>query len=111
MIRRRGAPESSIAFLDVISAGFGAILLLLLIARIAPPSAPMDTEADAGRIETLQEELFEIRGQTRVINRELTDLREQLSEQRRRIARAQAQLVRAPSAPRAMITPPDSFGL
>lgn len=101
MIRRRGAPESSIAFLDVISAGFGAILLLLLIARIAPPAGPMDTEVDAGRIETLQEELFEIRGQTRVINRELTELREQLSAERRRIARAQAQLARAPQAPKA----------
>lgn len=101
MIRRRGAPESSIAFLDVISAGFGAILLLLLVARIAPPSGPMDTEADAGGIETLQEELFEIRGQTRVVSRELTELREQLSEERRRIARAQAQLARAPRAPQA----------
>lgn len=101
MIRRRGAPESSIAFLDVISAGFGAILLLLLVARIAPPSGPMDTEADAGSIETLQEELFEIRGQTRVVSRELTELREQLSEERRRIARAQAQLARAPRAPQA----------
>ncbi len=99
MIRRRGVPESNVAFLDVISAGFGAILLLLLIARIAPPSAPMDTEADTGRIETLQEALFEIRGQTRVIHRELTELREQLSEQRRRVARAQAQLARAPRAP------------
>lgn len=101
MIRRRGAPESSIAFLDVISAGFGAILLLLLVARIAPPTGPMDTEADAGRIETLQEELFEIRGQTRVINRELTELREQLSEERRRIARAQARLAQTPQAPEA----------
>lgn len=101
MIRRRGAPESSIAFLDVISAGFGAILLLLLVARIAPPSGPMDTEADAGGIETLQEELFEIRGQTRVVSRELTELREQLSEERRRIARAQAQLAQAPQAPQA----------
>lgn len=101
MIRRRGTPESSIAFLDVISAGFGAILLLLLVARIAPPAGPMDTEADAGRIETLQEELFEIRGQTRVINRELTELREQLSEERRRIARAQAQLAQTPQAPEA----------
>jgi len=101
VIRRRGAPESSIAFLDVISAGFGAILLLLLVARIAPPSGPMDTEADAGGIETLQEELFEIRGQTRVVSRELTELREQLSEERRRIARAQAQLAQAPQAPQA----------
>jgi hypothetical protein len=101
VIRRRGAPESSIAFLDVISAGFGAILLLLLVARIAPPAGPMDTEVDAGRIETLQEELFEIRGQTRVVNRELTELREQLSAEQRRIARAQAQLAQTPQAPKA----------
>jgi len=95
--QRREPPDGGIAFLDVISSGFGAILLLLLIARIAPPSGPMDTSADEGRIETLQAELFEVRGQTRVVERELTALREQLSAERRRIARAQAQLARKPA--------------
>ena len=97
--RRRNPSESGIAFLDVISSGFGAILLLLLIARIAPPAGPMDTAADAGQIETLQAELFEIRGQTLVVSRELTALREQLSVEQRRIARAQAQRASEPPAP------------
>lgn len=99
--RRREPAEGGIAFLDVISSGFGAILLLLLIARIAPPSGPMDTPADEGQIETLQAELFEIRGQTRVVERELVALREQLSAEQRRIARAQAQLARPPVGPTA----------
>jgi hypothetical protein len=97
--KRRAMPETSLSFLDVISCGFGAILLLLLIARISPPAGPMDTPNDAGAIETLQAELFEIRGETRVVNRELTAKREQLSEAQARIARAQAQLARKPLAP------------
>lgn len=92
-------PETSLSFLDVISCGFGAMLLLLLIARISPPAGPMDTQNDAGTIETLQAELFEIRGETQVVNRELTAKREQLSEAQARIARAQAQLARKPLAP------------
>ena len=99
MRKRRAMPETSLSFLDVISCGFGAMLLLLLIARISPPAGPMDTQNDAGGIETLQAELFEIRGETRVVNRELTAKREQLSEEQARIARAQAQLARKPLAP------------
>lgn len=99
MRKRRAMPETSLSFLDVISCGFGAMLLLLLIARISPPAGPMDTQNDAGTIETLQAELFEIRGETRVVNRELTAKREQLSEAQARIARAQAQLARKPLAP------------
>lgn len=99
MRKRRAMPETSLSFLDVISCGFGAMLLLLLIARISPPAGPMDTQNDAGTIETLQAELFEIRGETQVVNRELTAKREQLSEAQARIARAQAQLARKPLAP------------
>ena len=37
--RRRALEEASLSFLDVISCGFGAIVLLLIIARIGDPSA------------------------------------------------------------------------
>ena len=39
-IRRRGFEPISIAFLDVITCGFGAIILLLMIARFGEPPEP-----------------------------------------------------------------------
>ena len=36
---RRDLPEASLSFLDVISCGFGAIVLLLVIAKVGDPSA------------------------------------------------------------------------
>ena len=37
--QRRELQEASISFLDVISCGFGAIVLLLVIAKVGDPSA------------------------------------------------------------------------
>ena len=47
-----------------------------------------------GLIEKLEEELFEIRGETEVLNREPHQRQEQLSEERERIARLQGDLSR-----------------
>ena len=42
--QRRVNQEASISFLDVISCGFGAIVLLLIIAKVGDPSALEDAE-------------------------------------------------------------------
>ncbi len=90
--RQRGLPEVSLSFLDVISCGFGAIVLLMLIARTVDPSAfeaAMDLD---GTLRDLQQQLFEVRGEASVLNRDLLAREEQLSEYHQRIARLQAQL-------------------
>ena len=82
MARRksRAPAEFSLSFLDVICCGFGAIILLLMITKTVQPQI---IEASAvnleGLIADLQEQLFEIRGETRVLNRDLNAKHEQLS--------------------------------
>jgi hypothetical protein len=84
---RRAAEEFSLSFLDVICCGFGAIILLLMITKTVQPQI---IEASAvnleGRIAALQETLFELRGETHVLNRDLNAKHEQLSEREERIA-------------------------
>ena len=81
MRNRRAAEEFSMSFLDVICCGFGAIILLLMITKT---SQPQIIEASAvnleGRIAALQEQLFQMRGETVVLNRDLNAKHEQLSE-------------------------------
>ncbi len=96
MPRRRNDSDtdaSSIAFLDVISCGFGAMVLLLIITDSTPPasieSALVPQEAP---ILDLQQQLFEIRGETTVVNRDLNAKREQLSAYEERIANLQREL-------------------
>ena len=90
--KRSLVSEINISFLDVISCGFGAIVLLMLIAKTVESTAFEQGEAIQGSIRELQQQLFDIRGETNVLNRELTSREEQLSEIRLRIARLQEQL-------------------
>ena len=68
MRRRRRREESdslNLSFLDAISCGFGAIILLLVITLLFEPATIQETRADVqGLIERLQKELVEIRGET-----------------------------------------------
>lgn len=90
---RRGAQEASLAFLDVISCGFGAIVLLLIIARVGDPSALEEAEQQLqGSVKEMQETLFDIRGETVVMNDEFVSRKEQLSDLKDRIARLRANL-------------------
>ena len=85
--QRRAAEEFSLSFLDVICCGFGAVILLLMITKTVQPQI---IEASAvnleGRIAALQEQLFELRGETHILNRDLNARHEQLSEHEDRIA-------------------------
>lgn len=90
---RRELNEASLSFLDVISCGFGAIVLLLIIAPVGDPVALEEAEQQLqGTVKELQEQLFEIRGETVVFNQEFVSRKEQLSELRDRIARLRANL-------------------
>lgn len=84
---RRELLDSGLSFLDVISCGFGAVILLLIITKTVEPVVLEKTTAELeALLLKLQEELFDIRGETREVNRELTDKRRQLEEALNRIA-------------------------
>ena len=91
--RKREQQEASISFLDVISCGFGAIVLLLIIAKVGDPSAVEEIESNiVESIEQYQRALFTVRGETREIDKRLKSRREQLSELNERIARLKEKL-------------------
>lgn len=90
---RRYTAEISISFLDVISCGFGAIVLLLLIAKTVESTAFEKVEQPLeGSVARLQQQLFQIRGETTILNRNLKSREEQLSDIRLRIAKLQEEL-------------------
>jgi hypothetical protein len=91
-LKRRPALEISISFLDVISCGFGAIVLLLLIAQTVEFSAVEPGEPEQQSLAALQKQLFALRGDNKILNRELITKQEQLSDLRDRIARLREQL-------------------
>ena len=100
MARRksRAPAEFSLSFLDVICCGFGAIILLLMITKTVQPQIIEASTANLeGVLAKLQEELFEIRGESRVLNRDLNAKHEQLSEHEERIAILRGQLASARS--------------
>ena len=81
MPRRRPTPEISLSFLDVICCGFGAVILLLMITKTVEPQVLEESTVVAeGRVAELTEQLFDIRGETTILNRDLAAKREQLSD-------------------------------
>lgn len=83
----------NLSFLDVITCGFGAIILLLMIAR--PGDIIILETSDLslqGVVRALQTQLFEIRGQTKILNRDLNAKHEQISSWDEKVARLQSDL-------------------
>lgn len=93
MARRRNVEAFSLSFLDCICCGFGAIILLLVLSKIYEPVVIEKTQDDLqALIALLQEELFDIRGEATVLNRDLVSVREQTSETKIQLARLQGNL-------------------
>jgi hypothetical protein len=93
MKRRRNVEAFSLSFLDCICCGFGAVILLLVLSKIYEPVIIEKTQDDLeSLIALLQEELFDIRGETATINRELEDVRKQNSESQLKLAQLQGEL-------------------
>ena len=95
-MKRRGRRQVDIfnlSFLDVVSCGFGAIILLLVIIKISEPHVIERLAVDlTGLVQRLEAELFEIRGDTTVLNRDLLGKQQQLSEVREKLARLKGDL-------------------
>ena len=96
--RRRPHPEGSLSFLDVICCGFGAMILLLMLTKTIAPQAIEASNVELnGKLAALQEQLFNLRGESMVLNRDLTAQQEQLSEYEQRIAILRGELASAKS--------------
>ena len=91
--KRRENEAFSISFLDVITCGFGAIILLLMISKPGQPVVLEESVQDLGGVvKDLQAQLFQIRGEATILNRDLTAKKEQLSEWDVRVARLNREL-------------------
>ncbi len=76
--KRRNVEAFSLSFLDCICCGFGAIILLLVLSKIYEPVVIEEAENDLEQlIALLQQELFQIRGTTTILDRELKETQEE----------------------------------
>jgi len=91
--RRRPIEIFNLSFLDVVSCGFGAIILLLVIVKVAEPFVLERSHTDlSGLVRELEVQLREIRGEREILNRDLEARREQLSEVMEKLARLQGEM-------------------
>ena len=91
--RSREFDVFSMSFLDTICCAFGAIILLFVLSKYGEPKAFEQARVDlAGRVAKMQDELFEIRGRTELLNRELKARRIQVSAEQLRLARLRGDL-------------------
>ena len=93
--QRRGIEIFNLSFLDIVSCGFGAIILLLVIVKIVEPRVIAGLTVDlSGQVEKLENELIKIRGESSTLTRELTEQQQQLSDSRDKLARLQGSLAK-----------------
>ncbi len=93
MRKRRDTETYSLSFLDAITCGFGAVILLLVLIKIYEPLTIERSKAEVeALLAKLQEELFDIRGETAVLNRDMITVQEQLSDSKARLARLRGDL-------------------
>jgi hypothetical protein len=95
MPRKRNTESFSLSYLDVMCCGFGAIILLLMITRVSESRTEALEQADiplSGNVLELQRQLFSIRGETNLLNRELNAKHEQLSQYEDRVARLRREM-------------------
>ncbi|HSG97193.1 MAG TPA: hypothetical protein VLA11_04315 [Woeseiaceae bacterium] len=93
MARRRNIEAFSLSFLDCICCGFGAIILLLVLSKIYEPVVVEEAERNLEQlIALLQEELFNLRGESTVLDRDLKKVEDDAASTKLELARAQGDL-------------------
>ena len=91
--KKREIDQFSLSFLDCICCGFGAIVLLLVLSKIYEPAVIEKTEEDLRQlIAKLQEELFEIRGESTVVTEQLRTVQTETTQTKMTLARLQREL-------------------
>ena len=95
MRRRRNVEAFSLSFLDCICCGFGAIILLLVLSKIYEPVVIEKADENLEQlIALLQEELFQIRGETVILDRELKNVSQDAAATKTELASLQGDLSR-----------------
>jgi hypothetical protein len=97
--RRRDIETLSLSFIDAISCGFGAIILLLVITKIFEPIHLEESNDELdGLIVRYSEELQDILGETQRMQRERLDVVENVELSRQQIAQLERELTRIRAA-------------
>jgi len=92
--KRREIEGISLSFLDVISCGFGALILLLVLTKVFEPVIFEETMKDLqGYLAALQKDLFDVRGEIDVINREMIRKEDKQKTELERLAELRTQLM------------------
>ncbi len=90
---RREVEGISLSFLDVISCGFGAIILMLVLTKVFEPIIFEESLKNLqSYLVSLQQELEEIRGETTTLNRDLVRKEDKKEEEINRLTRLKADL-------------------
>jgi len=91
--RRREFETMGLSFLDAICCGFGAVLLLFVIARGAQPQVvERDAETQRAELRILQEERIELEARMKTLRAELNARNAELSKAERLVARYREEL-------------------
>jgi len=84
---RRPVEEMSMSFLDVICCGFGAVILLLMTTKFIPPTVlEASQEHLNGTVKARQDALFQIRGETDKLTRELSEKQREMDSDQQSLA-------------------------
>jgi len=93
--RRREIASLSLSFLDAVTCGFGAIILLLVIAKIFEPIRLEESDAEMDNlIVRYEEELNQILGETDLIRRQERTIQSNISLTESQIQSLEAELAR-----------------
>ena len=91
--RTRDFEVFSMSFLDTITCAFGSIILLFMLSKFGAPKALEKAKDDLkARVLALQQELHDIKGETEILNRNMTARERQLSEVKLKLARLRGDL-------------------
>ena len=91
--QRQEVEVFTISFLDTITCAFGTMVLLIMISKPGEPIVLEHSQENLhGVVANLQEQLFDVRGEAKVLNRDLNAKREQLSQWKDRVARLTSEL-------------------
>lgn len=91
--QRREIEGVSLSFLDVISCGFGALIIMLVLTKVFEPVIFSETQANLETyIETLNKDLVNMHGETVDLNRQLIHEQEKKQDALEQLARLKARL-------------------
>ncbi len=95
---RRDHDDIGMSFLDTLSAGFGAIIMLVLLTRIVTPAVlEQSSQQLKGSVRAMQERVYAMRGEDRVLSQQLTARQQAIRENERLLAAYEAELARLKS--------------